>query len=236
MPYSEIRGLYPIPDDETILWRYLEPYKFEYLIKNNAIYFTQAEQFPKSFQEGILSKKELEGIKWQIYSTSKKNPEKEYKDFLKHYNNFNKAAFISCWMQSENEADHMWRGFLKNNNGVVIKSSVGKLKSVFNNSPTKFSIYISDTFYYSPNEIIDGVNLIKLFSRKPADFEGEQEVRAIIIDMPYINKPDHYDINIDIDELIDEVRLSPNADENYQNAIQEICVDLKLELNCSELL
>ena len=185
MPYSEIEGVYLIPERQTTIWRYLEPYKFQYLIEQNSIYFTQVEQFSTDFQEGLLSKNDLIGIKRQIFSTNNKNPEAEFQEFYRHYSNIKKSVFISCWMAAEDEHDYMWSNFLSGANGVVIKSTVQSLQNSFNNSPTDFEIFISETHYFNPNELIGPVNLVRQFSRKPDHFENEQEIRAIIIDLPY---------------------------------------------------
>ena len=46
--------MYDIPDDNTIIWRYMDYPKFEYLIKNKKLWMSNPDQFSQDKKEGIL--------------------------------------------------------------------------------------------------------------------------------------------------------------------------------------
>ncbi len=237
MPYSEFDGFYITPKKETKIWRYLDPYKFKYLVEEKSIYFRQVSKFPTEFKEGLLTQHDLEGIRRQLYNPNQENPTKDFEDFCSKRSIIDKAVFISCWMAAEQEHDYMWGEFLSKKNGVVIKSSVENLQICFNNSPTEFDIYISETHYFDYKELLGPLNTIRQYSRKPKEFSNEKEIRAILIDTPlWTDKPDHFDIKISLEDLITEVRISPLADDKYRSKIEKICWQNGLNLVQSTLI
>jgi hypothetical protein len=226
MPYSEFDGYYKIPKKNLLIWRYLESYKFDYLIENKAIYFTRVDKFHEELKEGLLTSYDLDGIRRQLYNPNNINPTKDFDDFCERRSQKEKMVFISCWMAADMEYDYMWEKFVQSSNGVVIKSSVKRLQNCFNNSKTDLDIFISETHYFHYKELLGPLNTIRQYSRKPNGFENEKEIRAILIDTPPSgDKPDHHDIVIKLEDLIDEIRISPKADYKYKLKVEEICLN-----------
>jgi hypothetical protein len=116
----------------------------------------------------------------------------------------------------------MWTAYAKN--GIAIKSSVGNLKSSFNDSSE--NIYLSRVKYIdydneSSQDTYAPLNVLKLVFTKRSLFKQENEIRLLHSD--YENKDRDIrgkSIKVDINVLIDEIVTSPNTDDNFLNLIK----------------
>ena len=194
--------------DNIVIWRYMSLEKFLSLIKNEELYFCRADLFEDK-QEVTLPI-----IDKEFFRYSEENK--------KYWENERKRHFVNCWIESPHELSLMWTAYAKN--GIAIKSSVGNLKSSFNDSSE--NIYLSRVKYIdygneSSQDTYAPLNILKLVFTKRSLFKQENEIRLLHSD--YENKDRDIkgkSIKVDINVLIDEIVISPNTDDNFLEMIK----------------
>lgn len=147
---------------------------------------------------------------------------------------YREITFINCWHQEMKEQSTLWRANVAPKEGVVIKSDVQSLKTAL--SAHKYEVYIGEMKYidfeqdkipYRDNQV-STQNRLYPFMYKRDGFQQENELRAVVTEMPSdyhpgyeglidgeqvpldwdIQPPGKY-INVHIEDLVDEVRVSP---------------------------
>lgn len=123
----------------------------------------------------------------------------------------------------------MWKVYSSVKEGIMIKSNIEKLISAFKNTEDK--VLLSEVRYvdHEKDMIEDGSIHLPLFYKNTA-YEYEKEVRLMWQhDLSKINFDwDHEPrekgryIDIDINELIDEIIISPYAPEWFYENIQSL--------------
>ena len=151
-----------------------------------------------------------------------------------------KFVFVNCWCKGEDESAAMWDLYIQTKQGVAITSTIGKLIDNFNHTESKKEpdnteqkaedIYIGEVKYinFTEEEIPTSfLSQIHRFVYKMASFDYENEVRILF-------GPEHsYDVPqgessylgmevqvLDINKLIDEVYIHPEAPKDYEEIVQ----------------
>lgn len=217
--------------EDTILWRYINLEKFESLLKEKALFFCRADKFSDPF-EGSVPKREAE------FRDKKKN---YISDTHKHLKMF---VVINCWQINNSESDAMWRIYLKTNEGVAIQTTVKKLTESFINSP--LNLYLSKIRYINFNKDIwyhhidyphSTYNLYTPFVHKRVEFKHEQECRVLHEINSSNQLPTYWDfqnnnighfIQVDANNLIERVILSPTSDENVRLKVENLLTKYSL--------
>jgi len=117
---------------------------------------------------------------------NKTYPDAASEIFRRHYFNFiRKTRFAWCWFHSYRESAAMWSVY--GSQGVAIKSTVGKICKVFENTGRDF-IYGRMTYVdyrsgisteFNPERKSDYRLLLRPFFLKRKEYESEQEVRFV---------------------------------------------------------
>ncbi len=189
------------PKDEDILWRYVSFEKFVNMLKTNSLFFTKVGKFKDPY-EGYMPRRILENFKQRLLRNG--IPEKFVERLMKENEVYRRHILCNCWHQNVVESMAMWDKYHMRNSGVVIKTTVGKMK---NSLSGKCGIYIGKIVYIDNDNDNDqymknlldldrniniGVSEIMLFSpyfRKRKEYEHEQEVRFIVDIVPAANVP-----------------------------------------------
>ena len=207
------------PDDNLIIWRYLDLWKFFDILNNNKLYLARADSFEDKFEGRITNRK--------VGKLDNNHPLKK----IDNYSEFalKKCTYISSWSCVENESYPLWKIFTDYRNAVAIRSTIGKLKeSIKENESIQHLGNVKYINSYNNNYIFRG-NSYQLFYEKRNLFEFEQEVR-LVTTMNFdsyeelLNLPHGTKIIINPKILIDKICLAPLADNNLKE-----CVLLKLK-------
>lgn len=161
---------------------------------------------------------------------------------------------ICCWYESQIESEAMWKLYGDNGKSIAIKTTVGSLiKSVESRENDKL-VFLERMKYLNFNdgdmtreELLAKKKSVSTILLKRKEYEHEREVRLYhepdIFDRfspqlifteyweNYLIKP--YTINVDINELIHSVVISPYVSEPYISSVKAICA--KYELNECEI-
>ncbi len=212
------------PDDDTIVWKYLDLSKFLDLLMCRQLFMSRSDKFEDQY-EGTFSEPTFEEIK----KIAENNAE-----FLDYYKTHRKNVVISSWHINEYESYAMWQIFTKNNEGLAIQSTIGRLKEAL--EPERgYEQYIGEVKYidYKKEYIpFDNDFFPILFKRK--SFQYEREV-SIVSDLTQHNISINEGIkaNVEISRLIGKIYIHTNSENWYKNLViglmQQLGFDFEIE-------
>lgn len=249
-------------EDGAILWRYMSFEKYKSLLADKALFFCRADKFADPY-EGSITKKEFE------YRLSEDKFAKEEAVFGRYDSKFDldlakkkaegvafthkkvrSATTVNCWHINNNESDAMWQLYLKDNEGVAVKTSKEKLFAAIQGAKENISIskvryinYDSDIWYNQHDFPINGYNFLTPLFHKRVEFAHEKELRLYHHDTNrekavfWENQSNQTGelINIDINTLVDSVVFHPTSDKATQEKIialtRTYAYDFKFELS-----
>ncbi len=197
------------PNDHVMIWRYIKDEIIEIdgikidvipnMLETNCLHFTRADKFSDEW-EGTPSKKD-----YSMY------------DLL---NKCRKRTAINCWQINKFESYLMWETYVGKKNGIVIQSSIGRLRDIFENSMGKDE-YICSVDYCEFEDFPTETNRLEPVLRKRIQYEDEAEVRVISIKQNNdIFDENGIDIPIYFDKLIKKIYISPKSDEGFHDKIK----------------
>jgi hypothetical protein len=235
--YKRYRGL-KIPEDETKIWRFMDFTKFVSLLDKEALFFVAADKLLDQFEGSSpkptvesRSQEKLGGLFGGI--TYSKLTEEAFK-------NFRQLMYINSWHLNNYESAAMWELYLKSDEGIAIQSTVRKLKDSFKNTKEDISIGKIKYIDYKKDTIAESLRGSPMgpyfFKRK--SFAHEQELRALYTSLsePYKeepNPPGLY-IKIDIDTLIDNVYVSPMAEQWFYDLVTSVVKKFNVSKNVKQ--
>lgn len=215
-------------DNNTIVWKYLDLSKFLDMLMSQQLFMSRSDKFEDQY-EGTFSEPTFEEIK----KIAANNPK-----FLDYYKSHREKVVISSWHINEYESFAMWQIFTKNNEGLAIQSTIGRLKKAL--QPERaIEQYISNVNYidYKKEYIpFDDAFFPFLFKRK--SFQYEREVRIISdVSAQNISVNEGLKINVDLNQLIEKIYIHPKSENWYKKLVIELVskLDFKIEIEKSDL-
>ncbi|WP_264553608.1 hypothetical protein [Flavobacterium sp. N2038] len=203
-----------LPDDpNTIVWKYLDLSKFLDLLLSKKLFMSRSDKFEDQY-EGTFSEPTYEEIK----KLAADNPE-----FLNYYKTHREKVAISSWHINEYESFAMWQIFTKNNEGLAIQSTIGRLQKAVR-PENNFDQYIGEVNYIDyKKEYIPFNDLFFPFLFKRKSFQYEREVRILSdTSKSDIKLNDGLKINVDINQLIEKIYIHPKSENWYKKLVIEL--------------
>jgi len=204
-------------DDQTIVWKYLDLSKFLDLLLSRKLFMSRSDKFEDQY-EGTFSEPTFEEIKKIAENNSR---------FLDYYKSHREKIVISSWHINEYESFAMWQIFTKNNEGLAIQSTLGKLKKAL--APEKtIEQYIGEVNYIDyKKEYIPFEDTFFPFLFKRKSFQYEREVRIISdVTSNDIKVNDGLKIDIDINTMIEKIYIHPKSENWYKNLVFQLMEQL----------
>jgi len=215
-------------DNDTIVWKYLDLSKFLDMLLSQQLFMSRSDKFEDQY-EGTFSEPTFEEIK----KIAANKPE-----FLDYYKSHREKVVISSWHINEYESFAMWQIFTKNNEGLAIQSTIGRLKEALQ-PENRIEQYIGNVNYidYKKEYIpFDDAFFPFLFKRK--SFQYEREVRIISdVSTKNISVNDGLKINVDLSQLIEKIYIHPKSENWYKKLVIELVskVGFDFEIEKSDL-
>jgi hypothetical protein len=215
-------------DNDTIVWKYLDLSKFLDMLMSQQLFMSRSDKFEDQY-EGTFSEPTFEEIK----KIAANNPK-----FLDYYKSHREKVVISSWHINEYESFAMWQIFTKNNEGLAIQSTIGRLKEALR-PENRIEQYIGNVNYidYKKEYIpFDDTFFPFLFKRK--SFQYEREVRIISdVSAQNISVNEGLKINVDLNQLIEKIYIHPKSENWYKKLVIELVskLDFKIEIEKSDL-
>lgn len=226
MPYTPHK-LLSLPNDDVVVWRYMDFPKYVALLRLKSLYFCRADKIGDPF-EGSIPKGNTE-IRRQFYKELMPHFANNEEVIKSNVNNISKVTehartnyFLNCWHVNEFESAAMWN--LYATKGIALKSNILHLKNCFEKNDHQ--IFISQITYknYLTETIPDGNTFFPII-HKWKSFEFEREIRAIVnctFNPKFANSDEGQNIAVDLDKLVDAVVISPTSPKWLQDTITEV--------------
>ncbi|MBP6073903.1 MAG: hypothetical protein KA486_02945 [Flavobacterium sp.] len=215
-------------DNNTVVWKYLDLSKFLDMLLSQQLFMSRSDKFEDQY-EGTFSEPTFEEIK----KIAANKPE-----FLDYYKSHREKVVISSWHINEYESFAMWQIFTKNNEGLAIQSTIGRLKEAL--QPEKrVEQYIGNVNYIDyKKEYIPFDNAFFPFLFKRKSFQYEREVRIITdVSSHNISVNEGIKINVDLNQLIEKIYIHPKSENWYKKLVIELVskLNFNIEIEKSDL-
>ena len=215
-------------DNETIVWKYLDLSKFLDMLLSQQLFMSRSDKFEDQY-EGTFSEPTFEEIK----KIAANKPE-----FLDYYKSHREKVVISSWHINEYESFAMWQIFTKNNEGLAIQSTIGRLKEALQ-PENRIEQYIGNVNYIDyKKEYIPFEDAFFPFLFKRKSFQYEREVRIISdVSTKNISVNDGLKINVDLSQLIEKIYIHPKSENWYKKLVIELVskLNFNIEIEKSDL-
>lgn len=185
----------------------------------------------KDKREGSFSeemKSELSVIYERLKTEDKISNDSSIKNAFDYEEYVKNNSYFTCWHKNTGDNMIMWEIYGKSENSVAIKTNSSKLKNSFNlESVMRFSLLVAldDVEYIDFDSIPSLQNSRQPFFFKRPHFDFEKEVRLFITSKDHHsseNAPLGYKIPIDLNILIEEVYIHPDAAQWFFDAINDL--------------
>ena len=216
--------------DNDVLWKYMDLPKYLSLLSSSSIWLARSDTF-KDKREGVFHlamKKELENF-YQIMSLEPSFhndlPVKNVGEFQEY---LSCNTYISCWHKSVNENMVMWEIYGDTENSVSIKTTAAKLKESFCVDTVyeeALELALDDVLYKNSETLPSEKNCRQPFFLKREHFAFEKEVRLYFrsrINHSISDAPYGYKIQVDLDKLIDQIYVHPDAEKWFFEAVKDL--------------
>lgn len=211
--YIENSNIKLSEDDDIIVWKYLDLSKFLDMLISKKLFMSRSDKFEDQY-EGTFSEPTFEEIK----KIAENNP-----NFLDYYKSHREKVVISSWHANEYESFAMWQIFTKNNEGLAIQSTIGKLKSSLQ-PEKKFEQYIGEVNYIDYKKYFipfEDTFFPFLFKRK--SFQYEREIRIISdTSLHNLEIDNGLKVDVNINQLIEKIYIHPKSENWYKKLVIEL--------------
>jgi|GEM_PF-3153395 len=229
------------------IWRYISLAKFLDLLQSKKLFFTRMDkmrQFDRMEGRTLTKRQEREALN-AIRKAKENGIEIDYNNeavlaltlhsLSERYQL--KELFVNCWHMNDNESFAMWKIY-SDRFGVCLQSTYKRLRKSFRDQTRglykKNPIYIGKINYVDYNE--RGKNYGNLFDNtvfKRTEFKFENELRCVVWAGEHVKddngtvidviSPENLTIVVDLNELIENVYISPSAPSYFQGIIKDLC-------------
>jgi len=200
--------------------------KFVSMLSKEALYFCRADLLGDPF-EGSVPKMNVQARK--EFAKENNLSDEEFETIAKFLKWSRQWTFVNCWHMNEVESAAMWKLYSKSDEAIAIRSTFGRLDDCVGG---KFRIGIVKYVDYD-KEIIPDDNLLYPYLHKRLSFLHENELRALMQDIPtkgnnvdYSAQPNeegHWE-NVNLGHLITEVFIAPTAPTWFKSLVQDVCI------------
>ena len=234
MPIEEEFSHSLFPNDpkgeETIVWHYMDDWKFFDLIKKQSIYLCRGDKLQDRF-EGTYARQQLvDHYRWlekegcgQLISKDKKQREEN-----------RKRIYINCWCNYNDDLDLMWKSYTKICKAVAIQSRASRLIAICDGEKSEDTrpILVSTVNYCGLKEgdLIKDGSPFDPFVHKDKHYILDKEIRIVHYSTwgnPDSN-PEGCLLPVDLSSLIERVVLSPGSASKDAEAVRILLNDAGL--------
>jgi hypothetical protein len=189
------------PEDDTILWRYLDLSDFLNLLARQTLYFANRREFIADPWEGAIPATTTEAAKRvdrylsELYTelrgtdVSKRKGSERVQDIERSIRSRQATYGVNCWHKNEVESVAMWTLYTHGKDGVAIQTTVRLLKEC--RSEERRPIYIANVLYGDHETLPDlkerpdlekliSLDVLLTLTTKRLSFAHETEVRLIL--------------------------------------------------------
>lgn len=227
----------PPEDENTKIWRYMDFTKCVSLLSTQSLFFARADLLGDPF-EGSYPAVNVEA-RQQLLSVLGSNLPRALSRLCRV---LPKTVAVNCWHMNETESAAMWKLYLKSEEGIAVRSTVGRPKQALDPQwPDALWIgkvtYVDYQNAFSPN----WNNLLDPFVHKRSSFEHEHELRVVLQRLPKPTPGAQTDIKtfvkaieagplicdgikvpVNLDDLIERIVVAPTTPDWYLDLVRDV--------------
>lgn len=204
------------------IWRYMDVSKFIALLHSESLFFSNINNFNDKY-EGSYALENIESRNRLGYFGVIDEQFQKARDLNKK---LRETMHVNCWHMNDHESEAMWKLYLNNDLGIVIQSTVDKLKKSLENADENVHIGKISYIDYS-KDLVPEKGMWGTFFYKRESFKHEQELRAIVCkgyepeDIPE-NERHGTSVLIDLESLVEKIYISPDSQGWYDEVIRSV--------------
>ena len=141
--------------------------------------------------------------------------------------------FVNCWSVNEHESAAMWKLYGSGSEGIAIRSTCGRLKNALSKALQAIDMAEVKYIDYQVARVQTApMDMLALSMHKRKSFEHERELRVVHWDsteaMDIIrgerqrNSKKHVSIQVDRDELIERIFVSPTSPTWFNEVVESV--------------
>lgn len=250
------------PNQEQTIWRYMSFVKYESLLRDSSLFFCRADKFSDPFECSVPKREvkyrssennfRLNEAVFERYDTEfdAAKAKMQSENMAETHKKVKYATTVNCWHINEHESDAMWQLYLKNNEGIAIKTKVRNVFEALSSAEQKIGISKVRYIDYENGQWYDEkeypaakhYNLLIPLIHKRREFIHESELRLYNHDSARektgyweaMNNPVGELIHVDVKELVQCVVFHPTADKVVKNNVIEISIKYGYEFRFEE--
>jgi len=220
-----------LPEDTSIVWRYMDLWKFDEMLRRSSIFFSRADKetdrLEGEYPEGLLAEMQrrfpgrLRSCNGRTYSYLEWHMEKE-----------RRSRLLSCWSLGPSETRRRWMTYTKDRQAsIAVRSTTARLKGCFRDRVGPV-VWIGKVRYGPQENALPtplarwrGNHWLFPFFGKREEFRWENEVRATV-NIALARQPEFAGNSVgchiaaDLAVLIDSVWLSPQSPERVGHDVR----------------
>jgi hypothetical protein len=174
---------FPQPADPNVrLWRYIDWFKFEWLVRYSRLYMPSVNDFPDKL-EGTAPQGEVDW--WERSIRNAPSPEQQaiiasnQEKILRFAKMFRPHYYVCCWHMNSAENPRMWHEYTKGPPSVAIRTTLSKLRQTLR---AYVEIGVVRYIDYGTDRLPEALNMFEYIMHKNAGpFAFEQELRAVAL-------------------------------------------------------
>jgi len=213
-----------VPHGNSVVWRYMNNWKFEQLLDSSSIYFPNAQklsdQYEVSIPKSVITQKKQE---LELSGLSENELKIELERFYWQHDPIKERVLINCWSVNPYESYALWKIYLGGErNGIAIKSTVARLSKALSIGGDLYpEEYFMGKVKYQKHLTQDQLNRFNIILTKKPYYDFEKELRLFLIandNAPYqINEG--RTVQVKLDMLINKIYISPFAEPDYKEFV-----------------
>ena len=211
------------PNDNAIIWRYMDFEKFWSLVAEKILYFSSIDTLKRE-----------DPYEGSYYASEFFNDidSSEAKHVVGLVNQCGPPMTVNCWHLSENESMAMWRMYTKDGKGIAIQSTVGGLKKALRSNGEEILIgkikYTDDPIEHPTDWTLDKFSCI---TTKRTCYDFEKELRVFVWDADDNRRTQDGSLKlpVEVDVLIDRILLAPTSDE-MRPKVRALLADYRVDI------
>jgi hypothetical protein len=246
MQQQEFHPAFCQPSDENAaIWRYMDFPKFAWMLTYRKLFVPHISLLLHQDPfEGSTTSVRYEKMRKQLNETT----DNEHKAITNHNmrlmqnvsRSYSHSYYVSCWHMADHESDAMWKLYGRSNDCVAVKSTYRNLLSI---APPYSRVGMVRYIDYNKDDFAS-FNMFDNIMHKRLAFKHEQEVRMVASAFPNGVDPipnarqEGFDIEINFDEFVSEVRVHPLCHTWFCNLVAELLrkfADILMIKGCGQL-
>lgn len=215
MPYETHPDLPDIPDDDVVLWRYIDLAKYLDLLQTAELHFTRADSMEDRWEGSyspvnVAVRPAMWGEHFALVSAAKA----QISDHARTH------TYLNCWYEGIDESYAMWRLYDPTGQGVAITTTTGDLRRSLTGPEHVWGArvqYVNYTTTFIPER-----NMFSAFVYKRLSFKHESEYRLLGAVFDQAAPPLFKREPVDLEALIAAVYVSPDAPEWTARVVTDV--------------